>query len=287
MGAGTGLAGATAIVTGASRGLGAAIAQAMSAAGAELLLVARDAARLGELRGRLPGRAHILAADLTDPSAPARMIAETRRLWPRLDVLVNNAGITGPIGLFADNDWHQWRQTIQVNFLAPAELCKLAIPWMSASGGGRIINLSGGGATSPRPRFSAYASAKCALVRFSETIAAEVADRGVRVNCISPGMLRTDMLQDVLRAGEEQLGGEEYAKVRKAAAGEMADPNVAAALVVYLASKASEGINGKLISAVWDPWEQLREYAGELSGSDIYTLRRITPQDRGKDWGRG
>ena len=287
MGAGSGLAGATAIVTGASRGLGAAIVRAMSEAGAELLLVARAEDRLREICNRLPGNAHTFAADLAAPSAPARIISEARRLWPRLDILVNNAGITGPIGLFADNDWREWRDSFQVNFFAPAELCKLAIAWMASSGGGRIVNLSGGGATSPRPRFSAYGSAKCALVRFSETIAAEVAERGIRVNCISPGMLRTDMLEDVLRAGPERLGAEEYAKVQKAAGGEMADPDVAASLVVYLASEASAGITGKLISAVWDPWRGFREHLSELRDTDVYTLRRITPEDRGKDWGNG
>jgi len=278
------LRGATAILTGASRGLGAAIARAMSRAGAELLLVARSEARLQEVAAGLFAPAHIFTADLQDGSAPAAIMTEARRLWPRLDILVNNAGIAGPIGLFADNDWREWRDTIQVNFLAPAELCKLVISWMASTGGGRIVNLSGGGATSPRARFSAYGSAKCALVRFSETIAAEVADSGIRVNCISPGMLRTDMLQDVLRAGPERLGAEEFGRVQQSAAGEMADPDVAAALVVYLASEASAGITGKLISAVWDPWRNLAEHAADLRGSDIYTLRRITPQDRGKDW---
>ena len=287
MGARSGLAGATAIVTGASRGLGAAIARAISTAGAELLLVARSQVRLRELSGCLPGTVHIFAADLLDPSAPSAIVAEARKLWPRLDILVNNAGITGPIGLFADNDWNEWRESFQVNFLAPAELCKLAIEWMASSGGGSIVNLSGGGATSPRARFSAYGSAKCALVRFSETIAAEVVDRGIRVNCISPGMLRTDMLEDVLRAGPERLGAEEYAKVQKAAAGEMADPDLAASLAVYLASEASTGITGKLISAVWDPWRGLGEHLSELRDTDIYTLRRITPEDRGQDWGNG
>jgi NAD(P)-dependent dehydrogenase (short-subunit alcohol dehydrogenase family) len=289
MGTGSGidgmsLQGATAILTGASRGLGSAIAHAMSNAGAELLLVARSEERLRKLQERLPGTAHIFPADLLDASAPAAIVQRARTLWPRLDILVNNAGVTGPVGLLADNDWNEWRDAFQVNFLAPAELCKRAIEWMGPSGG-RIVNLSGGGATGPRPRFSAYGSAKCALVRFSETIAAEVTESGIRVNCISPGMLRTDMLQDVLRAGPGRLGEEEYAHVLKAAAGEMADPDVAAALVVYLASEASAGITGKLISAVWDPWRTLSGHASDLRGTDIYTLRRITPEDRGKDWG--
>jgi NAD(P)-dependent dehydrogenase (short-subunit alcohol dehydrogenase family) len=278
-----------AIITGCSRGLGAVIANSMWREGADLLLVARSEAGLREVRDRLGSaagqHAHFFAADLLDPSAPAAIMAEARRLWPRVEILVNNAGIAGPIGMVADNDWREWRDALQVNLLAPAELCKLSIAWMRETGGGRIVNLSGGGATNPRPRFSAYGTAKCALVRFSETIAAEVAGLGIRVNCISPGMLNTDMLQDVLRAGPERLGAADYQQVQKAVAGGTADPKMAAELIVYLASEESAGINGKLISAVWDPWRGLHRHIDDLKDTDIYTLRRIVPEDRGKEWG--
>lgn len=279
------LQGCRAIVTGCSRGLGAVVVDAMSQAGAELLLVARSEAGLRAIAGRLPGTSHVLAADLADPAAPASVMAEARRLWPKVDAVVNNAGIAGPIGLVADNDWEAWRQAIQVNLMAPAELCKLAIAWMRETGGGSIVNLSGGGATSPRPRFSAYATAKCGLVRFSETVAVEAAPMGIRVNCVSPGMLNTDMLQDVLRAGPALLGDAEFAAVGKAVAGGTADPKLAADLIVYLASNESNGITGKLISAVWDPWREFPSRTADLQGTDIYTLRRITPKDRGKAWG--
>lgn len=278
-----------AVITGCSRGLGAVIADSMWREGADLLMVARSSEGLRQVRDGLRSgagqEAHVFAADLLDPAAPAAVMAEARRLWPSVDILVNNAGIAGPIGMVADNDWCEWRDAIQVNLLAPAELCKLAVAWMRETGGGRIVNLSGGGATSPRPRFSAYGTAKCALVRFSETIAAEAAGQGIRVNCISPGMLNTDMLQDVLRAGPERLGAADYEQVRKAATGAAADPKIAAELIVYLASEESAGINGRLISAVWDPWRGLHRHIDDLKDTDIYTLRRIVPEDRGKEWG--
>jgi 3-oxoacyl-[acyl-carrier protein] reductase len=264
------LEGSKAIVTGASRGLGAVVAEALRAEGADLLLVARSEGALRELRDRLG--AHIFAADLRDPSAPRAILAEARRVWPRVDVLVNNAAIGGPIGRLADNDWNAWRETIQVDLLAPAELCQLAIGWMRETGGGRIVNLSGGGAASPRPNFSAYATAKCGLVRFSETIAAEVADLGIRVNCVAPGALNTDMRREVLRSGLERVGP-------------TADPKLAAGLIVYLASEESAGITGKLISAVWDPWRDLHRHTADLTDTDVYTLRRILPEERGKAWG--
>ena len=187
-----------AIVTGSARGLGAVIAQTMWREGADLLLVDRPQSDIHELRDRLMANAsgqqaaHSLAVDLSDPAAARAVLDEARRLWPRLDILVNNAGIQGPIGMIADNDWAAWRETIQINLLAPAELCKLAIAWMRETGGGRIVNLGGGGVAGLRPNFSAYATAKCGLIKFSETIAAEVAGLGIRVNCIAPGPIDTE-----------------------------------------------------------------------------------------------
>jgi NAD(P)-dependent dehydrogenase (short-subunit alcohol dehydrogenase family) len=159
------------------------------------------------------------------------------------------------------------------------------LPLMQEGGQGKIINLSGGGAAGLRPRFSAYATAKAGLVRFSEILAREVSDLNVQVNCIAPGMLNTDMLQAIVAAGPEKTGVEEYTQaVQQVEQGE-ALPQRAAELCVFLASAASGGITGKLISAVWDPWEQLPEHLDDLRDSDIYTLRRIVPHERGKNWG--
>jgi 3-oxoacyl-[acyl-carrier protein] reductase len=279
-----------AIVTGSARGLGAVIAQTFWREGAGLLLVDRPQSSLFEFRDTLAAGAregqevHALTVDLADPSAPSAILAEARRLWPRLDVLVNNAGIQGPIGMVADNDWQAWRDTIQIDLMAPAELCKLSIAWMRETGGGRIVNLGGGGAAGLRPNFSAYATAKCGLIKFSETIAAEVADLGIRVNCIAPGPMNTAMLQEILAAGTAQAGTAEYQQVSKQVASGGTDPQIAADLIAYLASEQSAGISGKLISALWDPWRTLHRHAPELGKSDVYTLRRIVPADRGMEW---
>ena len=273
------------LITGASRGLGRAIAREFWNRGASLALVARDRAALEELAASLPPfaarSAEIIPADLSDPDAPASIVEQLRRKWEHLDALINNAAITGPVGPVWDNEWRHWRETIQVNLLAPVALCRLCIPWMRR--GGAVVNLSGGGATGPRPNFSAYGTAKAALVRFTETLAQETAERGIRVNAIAPGAMNTEMLEAVLRAGAGQAGPE-YARAlaQKEKGGQ--PPEKAAALAWFLASQAGEGITGRLISAVWDPWENLPAHAGELRASDIYTLRRITPEDRGKRW---
>jgi 3-oxoacyl-[acyl-carrier protein] reductase len=155
---------------------------------------------------------------------------------------------------------------------------------MAAQGGGKIINLSGGGATAPRPGFSAYAAAKAGLVRFTETLAAELQDDGVDVNAVSPGMLNTAMQAAIVAAGPEQTGEREYAQAMRAAESETAAIERAAALCVFLGSAASDGITGRLLSAVWDNWAALPARLAELRASDVFTLRRITPKDRGLDW---
>jgi 3-oxoacyl-[acyl-carrier protein] reductase len=156
---------------------------------------------------------------------------------------------------------------------------------MAKTGRGKVINLSGGGAASPRANFTAYATAKAGLVRFSETLSEETRDAGVDVNCIAPGAMDTEMLSEVVKAGAAAAGQKEYdlaLKVSKTAGNSL---ERAAALCVFLASEASDGITGKLISAIWDPWETLAEHLGELQKTDIYTLRRIVPKDRGMNWG--
>jgi 3-oxoacyl-[acyl-carrier protein] reductase len=155
---------------------------------------------------------------------------------------------------------------------------------MRANGYGKILQLSGGGATAPLPRLSAYASSKAAVVRFAETLANEVRDDGIGVNAVAPGALDTRLLDEVLAAGAESVGADLYERmvqVKETGGTPLED---GAALCVFLASAASDGITGKLISAPWDPWEDLPRYATELATSDVYTLRRIVPADRGLDW---
>jgi NAD(P)-dependent dehydrogenase (short-subunit alcohol dehydrogenase family) len=145
--------------------------------------------------------------------------------------------------------------------------------------------LSGGGATNPLPRISAYAASKAAIVRFMETLSEELRDFGIDVNSIAPGALNTRMLQEVLAAGPEKVGTVffERSVKQKEAGGTGLEPG--AALAVFLASDASNGITGKLISAVWDNWAAWPSHLAQLSSSDLYTLRRIAGRDRNATWG--
>ena len=156
---------------------------------------------------------------------------------------------------------------------------------MARAGRGKIINLSGGGATGPRPNFSAYATTKAGLVRFSETAAEETRELGIEINCIAPGAMDTGLTVEILRSGPSGAGQKEYESALKVRERGPAALGRAADLCVFLASSASDGITGKLISAVWDPWETLPKFLSDLRETDIYTLRRIVPKDRGRDWG--
>jgi NAD(P)-dependent dehydrogenase (short-subunit alcohol dehydrogenase family) len=286
------------LITGAAGGLGRQLALEFRRAGACLALVDRvpleDVLPAGPAGLRPEGdrgvalqtggsAPQLITADLADPLAPAAIVERLRRKWDHLDALINNAAIAGPVGKCWDNDWDAWQACIQVDLIAPVALCRLCIPWMKR--GGAIVNLAGGGATGPRPNFTAYATAKAGIVRFTETLAKETGELGIRVNAVSPGVMNTAILAPIVQAGAEHAGAE-YEKVLEIQRAGGETPERAAALIRYLASPESEGITGRLISAVWDPWQSLHEYAEELRGSDIYTLRRIVPEDRGKQWNR-
>jgi NAD(P)-dependent dehydrogenase (short-subunit alcohol dehydrogenase family) len=146
------------------------------------------------------------------------------------------------------------------------------------------VNLSGGGATAPLPFISAYAASKAAVVRLTETLAGELREHHVDVNAMAPGALNTKMLDEVLAAGPALVGESNYKKALKQKQDGGASLELAAGLCLFLASGASDGITGRLISAPWDSWKDLPAHREVLEKSDIYTLRRIVPGDRGLTW---
>lgn len=279
------------LITGASQGLGVVIARAFVTAGSHVALCSRNAGDLMRAREELasgaPPGVQLLAVpgDVSRPGDVERLVDRTLAELGGIDVLVANAGIYGPQGRVEEVDWDEWVAAIQVNLLGTALTCRAVLPHLRARGGGKIIVLSGGGATKPMPLLSAYAASKAGVVRFAETLAAEVADVGISVNCVAPGALNTRMLDQILAAGPDRVGRTFYeAAVRQKASGGDS-PEEAAALCLFLSSPASDGITGRLISAKWDPWRDLPRHLDDLSGTDIYTLRRIVPAERGKSWG--
>src|SRR5215207_8544025 len=253
------LKGRSAIITGANQGLGQAIATSFVQAGASVLLVARGEERLRVVQQELtalatqPGQQiHAMRGDVSDPASCTAVVRQAQELLPDTTILVNNAGVYGPIGPIEAIDWEAWVAAIQINLLGTVLMCREVIPLMRARGYGKIINLSGGGATAPLPRFSAYAASKAAIVRLTETFAEELRDAHVDINAIAPGALNTRLLDEVLAAGPEKAGQDFYDRSLKQRDQGGAPLEKGAELAVFLASATSDGITGRLLSALWD-----------------------------------
>lgn len=283
------LNGRAAIITGANQGLGRVIAQHFVREGADVLLTARNEGLLDQARRELqsiaiPGQKVLaMRQDVADRKSCDAVIAKASSDLPNLSILVNNAGVYGPMGPIEEIDWEQWIEAIQINLMGTVYMCRAIIPHLKSHRYGKIINLSGGGATSPLPRISAYAASKAAVVRMTETLAEELREWNIDVNSIAPGALNTRLLDEVLAAGPQKVGRSFYQRSLKQRDEGGAPLERGAALATLLASSASDGITGRLISAVWDDWQKLPEMREQLAKSDVFTLRRIVPKDRKMD----
>ena len=283
------LKGINALITGGSQGLGQEIAAHFLREGANVVLCARTEKDLFAARDALARKfpsQKVLAKTCDVSSEPQvnGLVAFALRELGSLQALVLNAGIYGPMGAVESVSLDEWRRAMDVNLYGVLLPCRALIPHFKKAGRGKIIVLSGGGATSPMPNISAYAASKAAVVRLMETVAEELRPYQVDVNAIAPGALATRLVDEVLAAGPDKVGQAFYEKNQQWKATGATPLSLGASTAVYLASAQSDGITGKLISVQWDPWERLHEFKNDLNG-DIYTLRRIVPKDRGKTWG--
>ncbi len=284
------LLGKCAVITGANQGFGLEIAKEFIKQGANVMLCARNAEMLFQVQKEL----RILAAnnskvlvqktDVSKINEVEQLIEITIKEFGKMDILVANAGVYGTKGAIDEIDWNEWSDAIDINLKGTVLQCRAVLPHFKKNKYGKIIILSGGGATKPMPFLSAYAASKAAVVRFAETLAEEVKAFGIDVNTVAPGALNTRLLDEILAAGPEKVGADFYKQAVKQKETGGTPLNVGASLCAFLAASASDGVTGKLISAVWDPWIKFPEVLEELRQSDIYTLRRIVPTDRGKNW---
>jgi NAD(P)-dependent dehydrogenase (short-subunit alcohol dehydrogenase family) len=282
------LSGRNAIITGASQGLGKVIAEHFVREGANVVLCARSENDLNATRDELAKLAperKVLArvCDVANEADVNELAAFALRELGSIHALVLNAGVYGPMGPTESVDLDEWRRAMDINVFGVLLPCRALIPHFKKAGYGKIVVLSGGGATNPLPNISAYAASKAAAVRLAETFAEELREFHVDVNAVAPGALKTRLVDQVLAAGPEKVGAAFFAKNKKWAEEGATPLELGASLCVYLASAESDGITGKLISAQWDPWRDLQKHRDELK-SDIYCLRRIVPEDRGKKW---
>jgi 3-oxoacyl-[acyl-carrier protein] reductase len=233
------LSGSGAVVTGASGGIGAAIATALHAQGASVLLTGTRVAPLEALAAQLGERAHVCPVDLSDPAAADTLIAEAERLLPRYDILINNAGLTRDTLLMRMKD-ADWETVLAVNLTAAMRLARASLKGMMKRRTGRIVSVASIVGVTGNAGQTNYAASKAGLIGFSKALAQEVASRGITVNTIAPGFIVTPMT-DAL--SEDQ----KTALTQRIPLGRLGAPDDVAAAAVYLASPAAGWVTGQTL----------------------------------------
>jgi len=233
------LSGQSALVTGASGGIGDAIARAFHRQGAAVVVAGRRGAALDALVAELGERAHALTADLADPGAPDRLVREAEAATGAIDILVNNAGITRDALALRLRD-EDWQAVIDVNLTAAFRLTRAALRGMVRRRRGRVIAIASVVGVAGSPGQANYAAAKAGLIGMAKSLAAEVATRGITVNCIAPGLITTGMT--------ESLSDEQRARIGAAIPmGRFGDAGDVAAAAVFLASTEAGYITGQTL----------------------------------------
>jgi NAD(P)-dependent dehydrogenase (short-subunit alcohol dehydrogenase family) len=274
-GAGTDLTGQVAIVTGGGRGIGRAIALGLAKSGCSVAVIARSEDQLAETVSQikeLGSRAISVTADASDPGAVERMVRDVEESLGAPDVLINNAGLAGPIGPTWEVDPHAWWRCLEVNLRGPMLCSRAVLPGMIARGGGRIINVASGAGTFAIRYLGAYVTSKTALIRFTELLALEAAQSGVKVFAIEPGTVRTSMAEYALESEEGKRWMPWFGEIFSR--GDDVPPDQAADLVVLLASGRADALSGRFFT-IRDDVLGLAERAGDKRLGDLQTLRLI------------
>jgi 3-oxoacyl-[acyl-carrier protein] reductase len=227
---------------------------------------------------------HAVPTDVTVEGDVARLFDAAKDLGG-LHGVVHAAGVYGPIGPVVGVAPDQWFDAVRINlfgtFLVAREACRRMMDSKSA---GSIVLMSGGGAATPFPNYTAYACGKVGVVRLTETLALEVAETGIRVNCVAPGFVVTRLHQQTLDAGDALAGGAFVAKTKAELAKGGVPVSVPARTVAFLLSSLAADITGRFVAAPYDDWEKWPDHLAQIRGSDLFTLRRIVPRDRGMEW---
>jgi len=262
------------LVTGSSSGIGKFLADKLAEQGHQVCRLARS-----------PQSGFAVRCDVSDWSQMSASAGEIGKKFKHIDGIVCCAGIQGPIGPAMETDPEEWKKTLGANLDGTFFTIRALYPLLlKAPRRAKIICFSGGGSTAPRPNFAAYGVSKTGVLRLVETLAAEWQQQPLDINAIAPGAVFTRMIEEVLAAGPERAGQKEIDSANKLPRDIGPSLSRAFGLIEFLLSEKSDGISGRLISAPWDPWPNLAEYQKEIAGSDIFTLRRIIPEDRGKKW---
>jgi len=272
------------VLTGSSSGIGRALAERLLVRGHRVWGLARS--DQADFAAQHAGEFFSSRCDVANWSEVERAATAVAAAWPQVDGLITCAGLQGEIGRTVSGDPAKWSATVRANLDGTFFAIRAFNALLSrASRRAKIVCFSGGGATKSRANFSAYGVAKTGVVRLVETIAEEEGNRALDINALAPGAINTRLTEEVLALGPAVVGAAEFAAAQKQkSAGGDAPLAKALDCVEWLLSPASDGITGRLISAPWDPWPTLGSQKAALAASDIFTLRRIIPEDRGQKW---
>ena len=262
------------LITGAGRGIGKRLALGFAAAGARVGLLARSQAELDLAKLEIEhagGAALRIRADVRDFEQMCAAADRMRAVFGGVQILIAAAGVQGPIGPLAGTKTKHWAETIEINLIGIMHACRAVLPQMIERRSGKIIIVSGGGAAHPRPNFTAYAAAKAGVVRMAETLAEEVRDCNVQVNCMAPGASYTHMTDEIIHAGDsaprKEIEDAEHVRLTGGIT-----PEKQIQLALFLASARSNHVSGKLIH-VNDDWKRLER---ENANPELFTLRRVS-----------
>ena len=267
-----------AIITGAGRGIGRAVALAYATEGARLALAARNREELEETARQaeaLGATVCVIPTDVTDQAQVKNMARVALERFSRIDVLVNNAGIAGPVGPIQDNAVASWIETVQVNLIGTFLCCREVLPAMLSQDQGKIINLSGGGGMFAWGQMSAYCSSKAAVVRLTEGLALELEGTNVQVNALGPGSINTKMWEEMRDSAKEAGAADIYEVGQRVTSGGGASIDQVAELAVFLASDDSGKLSGRLVHSLLDDFSNLPPRIPEIMASDAFLLRRV------------
>lgn len=269
------------LLTGSSTGIGRFLSERLVSAGHEVWGLARSA------QSPLPATAgagsfHALRCDVGQWTQMASAVAGIGQATAHLDAVIACAGVHGAVGPALAADPQAWSDTIRTNLDGTFHTLRAAYPLLErTTRRAKIICFSGGGATKARENFSAYAVAKTGIVRLVENIAEETRGQPFDINAVAPGAINTRLTDEIIRLGPAIAGAAEYASAVKQQQSGGASLDRLLGLVEFLLSEKSDGLSGRLLSAPWDPWPSLASHISAINTTDIYTLRRIVPEERG------
>lgn len=267
------------IVTGGSFGIGYEISKEIAKNGGSVIICARNEEFIIKSKNEIDKINNInnyyYRLDVSNYNEIISFKNYLEKNHEKIDGLINCAGIYGPIGKTNNLDIKEFEQAININFMGTVYMTHMFLNLKNLNDRKKIINFSGGGSTNSFPNYTAYSCSKISIVKFTENLALELKDDNVNINCISPGFINTRIHQKTLELGPDIVGNDFYNYTLKEINSGGSSPLKSAKLVIFLLTDISNNINGKLISAIWDDWNDEKIFNLLENNKDFATLRRI------------